>query len=248
MAALINNNLTNSGMLILAKGAAGKEIKFTKIVLGDGQLETGTDIQSMTGLVHPKVTVDISEIKLGGDYTVSVSGIFSNKDMEEEFYYRELGLFAEDPDTKEEELYCYGNAGDNPEKVPAAGGSTAIEKQVTVITVVGRATNVTALINPDAYATKGDYDALLKRVEACEALVSQCNTNSQEAVEKAEEAMQMANSLYKQVSSNTNRIDILWNLNFMSVAGHPWALDLTSLDNIVLISGCYNSSLARVEI
>ncbi len=248
MAALINNNITNDGLLLLAKGTAGKAIKFTKIVLGDGQLEDDVDIRTMTELVHPKVNVDISEIKLGKDYTVYVSGIFSSKDLEETFYYRELGLFAEDPDTNEEILYCYGNAGENAEIIPPTGGSTAIEKQVSVITVVGRATNVYAVISPDAYATKGDYEELLKRVEACEKLVSECNDKSTEAIEKADYAVSLAEDLYRKVSINTNRINVLWNLNFAKVAGHPWTLDLSKMDNIVLASGCYNEALGRVEV
>ena len=39
MAAFINNDITAAGLIVLAKGAAGQKITYTKIVLGDGYLE-----------------------------------------------------------------------------------------------------------------------------------------------------------------------------------------------------------------
>ena len=38
MAAFINNDITAAGLLVLAKGVAGQQINYTKIVLGDGYL------------------------------------------------------------------------------------------------------------------------------------------------------------------------------------------------------------------
>ena len=35
MAAFINNDITAAGLLVLAKGVAGQQINYTKIVLGD---------------------------------------------------------------------------------------------------------------------------------------------------------------------------------------------------------------------
>ena len=36
MAAFINNDITAAGLIVLAKGAAGEKINYTRIVLGDG--------------------------------------------------------------------------------------------------------------------------------------------------------------------------------------------------------------------
>ncbi len=46
MAAFINNDITAAGLLVLAKGVAGQQINYTKIVLGDGYLEEGSDAPS----------------------------------------------------------------------------------------------------------------------------------------------------------------------------------------------------------
>ena len=110
MAAFINNDITTAGLIVLAKGVAGQKINYTKIVLGDGYLEEGQTPRTLTGVVSPKATVDITKLKINGDGTVAVGGIFTNGDETDGFYYRELGLYAEDPDPEVGEvLYCYGN-------------------------------------------------------------------------------------------------------------------------------------------
>lgn len=98
MAAFINNDITTAGLIVLAKGVAGQKINYTKIVLGDGYLEEGQTPRTLTGVVSPKATVDIAKLKINGDGTVAVGGIFTNGDETDGFYYRELGLYAEDPD------------------------------------------------------------------------------------------------------------------------------------------------------
>lgn len=80
MAAFINNDITTAGLIVLAKGVAGQKINYTKIVLGDGYLEAGQTPRTLTGVVSPKATVDITKLKINGDGTVAVGGIFTNGD------------------------------------------------------------------------------------------------------------------------------------------------------------------------
>ena len=135
MAAFINNDITTAGLIVLAKGVAGQKINYTKIVLGDGYLEEGQTPRTLTGVVSPKATVDITKLKINGDGTVAVGGIFTNGDETEGFYYRELGLYAEDPDPEVGEvLYCYGNCGDLAEWIPPSGGATIVEKTIDIVT------------------------------------------------------------------------------------------------------------------
>ena len=159
MAAFINNDITAAGLIVLAKGAAGQKITYTKIVLGDGYLEEGQTPRSLTGVVSPKAVIDITKLKVNTDGTVAVGGIFTNDQTSDGFFYRELGLYAEDPDPAVGEvLYCYGNCGDLAEWIPPSGGATIVEKTIDIVTAIGTATNVTAYIPADAYATKEDYE------------------------------------------------------------------------------------------
>lgn len=151
MAAFINNDITAAGLLVLAKGVAGKQINYTKIVLGDGYLEEGQTPRSLTGVVSPKATIDITKCVVNGDGTVTVGGVFTNDQTNDGFYYRELGLYADDPDEDVGEvLYCYGNCGDLAEWIPPTGGATIVEKTIDIVTAIGTATNVTAYIPADA--------------------------------------------------------------------------------------------------
>ena len=145
MAAFINNDITAAGLIVLAKGAAGQKITYTKIVLGDGYLEEGQTPRSLTGVVSPKAVIDITKLKVNTDGTVAVGGIFTNDQTSDGFFYGELGLYAEDPDPAVGEvLYCYGNCGDLAEWIPPTGGATIVEKTIDIVTAIGTATNVTA--------------------------------------------------------------------------------------------------------
>ena len=50
------------------------------------------------------------------------------------------------------------NCGDRAEWIPPSGGATIVEKTIDIVTAIGTATNVTAYIPADAYATKEDYE------------------------------------------------------------------------------------------
>lgn len=230
MAAFINNDITTAGLIVLAKGVAGQKINYTKIVLGDGYLEEGQTPRTLTGVVSPKATVDITKLKINGDGTVAVGGIFTNGDETEGFYYRELGLYAEDPDPEVGEvLYCYGNCGDLAEWIPPSGGATIVEKTIDIVTAIGTATNVTAYIPADAYATKEDYEtykAIALGAQAAEA---------------------SANDLSNAVGQNTSKIATLWDAVFSDITSNPFQITFADLTGITLKSGVWNASLQRLE-
>ena len=229
MAAFINNDITTAGLIVLAKGVAGQKINYTKIVLGDGYLEEGQTPRTLTGVVSPKATVDITKLKINGDGTVAVGGIFTNGDETEGFYYRELGLYAEDPDPEVGEvLYCYGNCGDLAEWIPPSGGATIVEKTIDIVTAIGTATNVTAYIPADAYATKEDYETY-------------------KAIAIGQAAEVSANDLSNAVGQNTSKIATLWDAVFSDITSNPFQITFADLTGITLKSGVWNASLQRLE-
>lgn len=248
MAAFINNDITAAGLLVLAKGVAGKQINYTKIVLGDGYLEEGQTPRTLTGVVSPKATVDITKLKINGDGTVAVGGIFTNGDETEGFYYRELGLYAEDPDPEVGEvLYCYGNCGDLAEWIPPTGGATIVEKTIDIVTAIGTATNVTAYIPADAYATKEDYENYKAIALAAQATANQAIALAQQAVEIAQQAAAFVVDLSNAVQQNTSKITTLWDAVFGDITTNPFQITFANLDGITLTSGVWNATLQRLE-
>ena len=149
---------TDKGRILQAKAQAGKQLNFTKIQIGDGQLG-GAAIQSLNALISPKKNISITNIKTSTS-TATVGGILNNSDIATGFYWREVGLFAADPDTGVETLYCYGNAGNLAEYIPAGGGSSILEKRLDIVATIGNATNISAAIDSSLiYLTLSDLDA-----------------------------------------------------------------------------------------
>lgn len=248
MAAFINNDITTAGLIVLAKGVAGQKINYTKIVLGDGYLEEGQTPRTLTGVVSPKATVAITKLKINGDGTVAVGGIFTNGDETDGFYYRELGLYAEDPDPEVGEvLYCYGNCGDLAEWIPPSGGATIVEKTIDIVTAIGTATNVTAYIPADAYATKEDYETYKAIALAAQAIANEAIEIARQAVQTANEAKQATIDLNKAVTQNTSKIQTLWDAVFSEITSNPFQITFVDLSGITLSSGIWNATLQRLE-
>jgi hypothetical protein len=248
MAAFINNDITAAGLIVLAKGAAGEKINYTRIVLGDGYLGEGQTPRTLTDVISPKATVNITKLSVNGDGTVTVGGIFQNDQTTEGFHYRELALYAEDPDPAVGEvLYCYGNSGDLAEWIPPTGGATVVEKTIDIITVIGAATNVTAYIAPDAFARQED-------IEGVRALALKAQGTGDEALALAKQAIELINAarlditeLTKIVTQNTSKIVTLWDAVFSDITTNPFQITFVDLDGITLTSGVWNATLQRLE-
>ena len=136
---------TNKGKILHAKSMTGKLLKFTRLAIGNGETN-GQAIQELDSLINERLNIPITRLIDLEDGTVKIGGTFDNNNLTSGFYYREIGLFAEDPDTNNEVLYCYGNAGSLAEYI-AAQGSEIIEKRIDIIAIVSDATNVSAVIN-----------------------------------------------------------------------------------------------------
>lgn len=139
--------LTNRGRNLQAKAQTGIPLTFKRIAIGDGSLG-GASIAELNALINQRKTLDIVKLKILAPGQAIVGCSLSNQDVTSGFYFREIGVFAEDPDIGEI-LYCYGNSGLTADYIPAgaSGGTDIIEKTIDVLTLVGNAQNVTAQIN-----------------------------------------------------------------------------------------------------
>ena len=151
--------LTNAGKALYYANIGGQGISFTTIKLGKGTLSTA--IANLTDLVDTVVTIEAALSNGNGSY-VDISGSFSNAGMTEGFYWREIGVFAADPnypdDRSHDVLYCYQNAYDTADFIPAASVET-VEKHITVPLIVGDAESVSCLLDPSlVYATHQDIE------------------------------------------------------------------------------------------
>lgn len=121
--------LTNDGRNLLAKAQTGKALNFNRVVLGDGQVGNSESLINISQLKNEVLSCDIKGIKIAEEDIVKLSFTINNKDLEIGFLWRELGIIAEDPDTKEEILYCYGNARQNAEYIAAKRNCRCIREK-----------------------------------------------------------------------------------------------------------------------
>lgn len=143
MAAFPKMTLTNAGQALQTKVLAGAQLTFTRIALGDGQLND-QPIVLLTALIHQTASVTVQSVRVIGTSTCQASGFFSNTDISTGFWWRETGIFAQDPDVGEI-LYGYTNAGDAGDYIPPVQ-DTRIEKYIFCSIAVANAETVNITI------------------------------------------------------------------------------------------------------
>lgn len=158
---------TDRGRALQVKAAIGTQLKFTRIAVGDGQL-SGQVTDELVALIHEVKSLNINELKIMSANKAKVGGILTNQGLASGFFWRELGVFAQDPDLGEI-LYCYGNAGALAEYIPAQGSSEILERQVNIVTLVGNVSNITAVIDQSMiYASHSEIVDLQNQIYGLE--------------------------------------------------------------------------------
>ncbi|WP_170968136.1 phage tail protein [Halomonas sp. 15WGF] len=151
--------LTADGRNLQAKAQIGQPLQFLRVALGDGNAPDNPE--SLSALVNERQSLSIHSFELLGDGTSKLRAIMTNQGLEVGFFVREIGVYARDPDTQQERLYSYSNSAEQSDFLPAEGGATLVEQIFDLVTVIGSAQNVTAVI--DDYitiATKADIEEI----------------------------------------------------------------------------------------
>ena len=143
MAAFPNLVLTNAGIALQNKVQGGATLELTNIQMGSGQLN-GQPIGPLTALISSNATVPIQGGQAIGQNTYQVEGFFTNADLSAGFWWREIGIFANDPDNGEI-LYAYANAGDAGDYIPTVTDQR-IEKYIYFSMALANATTVNVTI------------------------------------------------------------------------------------------------------
>ncbi|OKP97772.1 phage tail protein [Paenibacillus sp. P46E] len=159
MAVFGGMSLTNKGLVLQGKAQAGTQLNYTRIAVGDGSL-SGQSVPALNGLISLKKNLPISRLRPQPPNKAVIGATLSNADITTGFFFREIGVFAQDPDVGEI-LYAYANAGVTADYIAAGGGSDIIEKAIDCVVIVGTAANITAMIdNSLVFALKSELDAV----------------------------------------------------------------------------------------
>lgn len=159
--ALSNFYLTDAGNALLARAQVGEQLTITRAQVGEGTWPTETTYANITALVTPVKYMTLTGMTVNGDQT-KIGIQFTNSGVGRAFQWTEFALWAADPDHPDDRSYdiLYGTAyaGDTP--VPIESALT--EFLFNVIIKVGRATNVTVLVDSSlVYLTNNDLQEMM---------------------------------------------------------------------------------------
>lgn len=174
MSAFYDNNVTDVGRLLLGDVQMGASFVPTKIVIGKGYLPQGKTTRTMTNVADVVKELALNKATKNPDGDAIFGAIFSNADIQEAFYYRELGLYAKgvyynqsggvERETAEV-LYSYGNAGENAELIPAYSTGSVVERQLDLLVYIGNDTEVKLEIETGLYVTIPVFNDTVERLE-----------------------------------------------------------------------------------
>lgn len=122
--------LTDFGLSLEAKMKAGKQVKITRIALGDGSIGTGS-IFSVTRLKSERFSLPVRSVSYSST-EATVTAILTNEMLEEGFNLREMGLMATDPDTKMEGAYSYNRDSGEGEFLPDKNSSQRLKEYLKI--------------------------------------------------------------------------------------------------------------------
>lgn len=165
---------TEKALNLIAKMLAGKieQIDFTKIKVSDKDysLLSVEELQKLGELEEIKQETLVSEKILLDDNTVNVHGIIYNTDLENSYYLKTIGLYANDPD-KGEILYSITPAS-HADYVPTPNGNNITTLIIDLKTIISGAI-VNLQGNPSALV---DVSMLNKKLDRGEGLEEEFDT------------------------------------------------------------------------
>ncbi|EIA25162.1 hypothetical protein SFB1_003G18 [Candidatus Arthromitus sp. SFB-1] len=143
--------MTTKSYEFVSHVVAGKQMRFTKAQIGDGEVIDPDNLANLDELINYKSDADIVGVR--GDGKQAIIDININTDhVTDAFKFREVGIFAEIDG--EEILYAYLNAGDKFDYLTPNEGGQTFSQTIQFVVAVGNAANVEIVFSkvdiPDA--------------------------------------------------------------------------------------------------
>ena len=159
---------TDKAFALIGKMVAGNisELEFTKIKVSDKDYSKHTEdeLKKLTALEQIKQETSVSEKTPVGDNAVNIHGIIYNTDLQNSYYLRTIGLYANDPD--EGEILYSVTATEVGDYIPTPNGNNITTAIIDILTEISDA-EVNLSGNPSALV---DVSMLNKKLDRGEGL------------------------------------------------------------------------------
>ncbi|MGG4503821.1 tail fiber protein [Paenibacillus polymyxa] len=235
--------ITNRGRNLLAKAEAGQtKITYTKFSVGDGKLAGQMPIV-LKALINEKISFPVSRLKIQSENIVVPGFEFSNQGVSSGFFFREVGLWATDPDLGEI-LYAYANSGEGAEYIDAQNTSAVLKKLFNFELTVSNTAQVTVVVDDTIiYATPQDVaDALKKSKEYTDEQILNVQVPDASTTQKGK--VQLTNSINSTSEVLAPTAKALKEAYDLAALGYR-ARGNVPLDwNTATLSGAYNVALS----
>lgn len=183
--------LTDRGKKLQAAVEAGGKLTLTRMQVGDGAIESLDDYNEATELVHSRYNVMITSTEQVGT-SVKVVGSIDSAAVEEEFYPKELGLYAKDADG--EFLFAVTYDG-GAQPVPAKTSAAAIEDIFQIWLAISDKASIEVVLPTDTdRIVKMVQDNAIKSIDAAEQAAKSENSANTAAERATKEAQNAATS------------------------------------------------------
>lgn len=151
--------ITNQGKELVAKMIEGTEsATFTKVSASDHDY-SNVNLQELTELTDVRQTVFVSSINRIDTALVEILAAMDNRELQEGYYSRAVGVFAEDGNGTEI-LFGVSIETENPFYLPKFGGKTTSSVTYRFNIKVDNSEQVEIKLNPGAYPTVEQFQSL----------------------------------------------------------------------------------------
>ena len=161
-------SLTKQGVVLITRATNGENFVFTRMEYGDGvpegfstsktDLENKEILSNVTSLVSKKADIGMYKISVKNN-CATLTGKIINSSLTNDFLAKELGVYGK-IGNESDVLVAYFVASQNPDPI-SQSALVGQEHKVIVDVAVGNASEITIEYNPEVYATKEEFDALV---------------------------------------------------------------------------------------
>lgn len=152
--------VTNAGRDIIARVITGLNVTFSRIVIGDSFDYETENFVNKTALNNEIKSLSIKTMQITSSNVIELTAEFGKNDIEEAFWYREIGIYIIDPDDETKEiLFAYGNRNEAAEYITPHIQNYAVLKNIKCLVSVGASANVNILISTSQSANTINFSA-----------------------------------------------------------------------------------------
>ena len=259
-------SLTKNGASLLARATNGEKFVFTRMEYGNGIPEgfdaSKTDQENkavlsvMTSLVSKKADIGMYNVSVKNNCATLTGKIISSS-LTEDFLAKELGVYGKIGD-ESDVLVAYFIATESPDPINQAA-LIGQEHKVIVDVATGNATNFVIEYNPEVYATKEEFDAMVASNAEEHAALEQAiaNAGSAETLANIQQSLETLTTeneaaheaMQKSISDLSASVDEkIGNIDISSSLAKTFQFDhvVDSDESLLAWASCTDGSMKKV--